>query len=293
MKLLLKISLLFLFTTIVYAKSALSSGALERMIQPKVTLESSYISDAKIKDSLGGYNVSKNTIRLNNAFLGLSYSNSIFTWNNIADLPFGDGVSTPIEEVHTYNVSLKLPYKIDDKWFLISSISGKSSFEDNEDDSYSFGMFSFASYKFNDDHTIQMGGFASYHPVSTVALPVLSYSYRARKSNGFKFTLGFPRTYIAYHLNKSTLLRLGMIYSSSVVKLSDESVISQAGFIETKNYMGNLGISYDVNKNLKIQTDVLNGLYREFNVYDSDGDLQNSYTVEGSLGVSFKVVYLF
>ncbi|MFT7005165.1 MAG: hypothetical protein ACJAWW_002538, partial [Sulfurimonas sp.] len=160
MKLFLKISLLFLLSTIVYAKSPLNNGALERMIQPKVSLSSSYLSDANIEGSEGGYDVSTNTIRINNAFLGLSYSNSMFKWNNISDLPFGDGISTPIEEIHTYKVDLKLPYKIDDKWFLITSISGKSSFEENTDDSYSLGIFSFASYKFNDNHTIQMGAFA-------------------------------------------------------------------------------------------------------------------------------------
>ena len=294
MKLLLKTLLIFLFfIASLDAKDALSKGVLERMIQPKVSLSSSYISDANIKDSLGGYEVTTNSFKLNNAFLGLSYTNSAFKWNNISDLPFGDGVSTPIEEIHTYKVDLKLPYKIDNKWFLISSISGKSSFEENTDDSYSLGIFSFASYKFDDEHTMQMGAFANYHPVSTLVLPVLSYSYRARQTDGFKFILGFPRAYVGYHLDKSTLIRLGMIYSSSVVRLDDESVISQAGFIETKDYMGNFGVTYDLNKNFKIKTDLLYGIQREFNIYDSSGDLQDSYTVESSLGVSFNAVYLF
>lgn len=294
MKLFFKTSFaLFLLFSTLDAKEPLLKGSLERMVEPKISLESSYISDSNIKGSAGGYEVAKNSISVNNAFLGLKYTNRTFIWDNVAELPFGDGVSNPIEQMHTIKIDAKLPYKIDEKWFLVSSISATSSFEDDMKDSYSAGIFSFASYKFDDEHTMQMGAFANYHPITSLALPIVSYSYRARHQDGFKFVLGFPRTYVGYHLNKSTLLRLGMIFSQSVVKLSDESVVSKSGYLETKDYMSNFGVSYDLNKELKIQADVLYGLQREFTIYDSNGDSQNTYTVESSLGVNFKIVYLF
>ena len=294
MKLLLNTLLITtLITTLISAKEPLSKGSLERMLQPKVSFESSYITDASIKGSTGGYEVAKNKLRINNAFLGFAYTNQSFMWSDIADLPFGDGVSKPIELLHTFKIDAKLPYKISEKWFWINSISGTSSFENNSDDSFSAGAFSFASYKLDDEHTIQIGAFASYHPIVTTVLPIISYSYRARHQDGFKFVLGFPRTFVGYHLNKSTLLRLGMIYSSSVSKLSDESVIEKKGYVEGKDYMGNIGISLDFTKDLKVEVDVLYELQRDINTYNADGNLQDNYSVETSVGTNFKIVYIF
>ena len=63
------------------------------------------------------------------------------------------------------------------------------------------------------------GLFWSYHPISTMVLPVISYSYRARQTDGLQVILGFPRAYVAYFINGSLLLRSGMIFSQSLIKL--------------------------------------------------------------------------
>ena len=84
-----------------------------------------------------------------------------------------------------------------------------------------------------------------------------------------------------------------MIYSQSVAKLSDDSVIEKEGYIETKDYMANIGISYEFTKDLKVQADVLYELQRDINTYDKNGDLQDEYSVESSVGMNFKIVYFF
>ncbi|WP_294962658.1 hypothetical protein [Sulfurimonas sp.] len=278
-------------STLIYAQEV--NSALERMLKPKVSYESSYMADVTIKGSSGGYEVAKNKLKINNAFLALEYVNQSFIWNDIADLPFGDGVSKPIELLHTIKADIKLPYKVNEELFIINSVSVTSSFESNPEDSYSFGAFSFASYKLDNDHTIQFGAFVNYHPINTTALPMLSYSYRASHQDGFKSVIGFPRTFVGYHLNKHTLVRLGMIYSQSVVKLGDNSVIEKKGYIETKDYMTNVGISSNLTKDLKVELDALYEVQGDINTYDSNGDVQNKYSVDPSFGVNFKVVYTF
>ena len=152
---------------------------------------------------------------------------------------------------------------------------------------------SFASYKLDDEHAIQFGAFANYHPVSTLALPVISYSYRARQSDGFKFILGFPRTYVGYHVNEAALLRFGIVFSQSVIRLSDTSLIEESGFIEAEDYMSNLGLSYELNENFNIQTDLLYGMKRDFTIYSKNGNELNSYSIKPSPGFSLKVTYVF
>lgn len=276
-----------------YADAHLKKSGLEKMIQPKVSLESAYLSDATISGYDGGVEVAKNQLRINNEILGFSYTNWAFYWNNLDDLPFGDGVHNPIEQMHSFNLNVNIPYFVNNKLFILTSVSAKSTFEKESSNSYGAGIFSFASYKIDDEHAIQFGAFANYHPISTLALPVISYSYRARQSDGFKFILGFPKTYAGYHLNEETLIRFGIVFSQSVIRLSDTSPIEESGFIEAKDYMSNLGLSYELNKNFNIETDLLYGFKRDLIIYSKNANELSNYSIDSSLGLSFKLTYTF
>ena len=275
------------------AKEALKKSLLERIVQPKLSFESSYLNDSSINGYDGSVSVAKNKISLNNKIASFSYTNWSFLWNNINSLPFGNGVDSPIKKMHSLKVNANLPYKINEKWFLLSSLSIKSTFEKETDNSYAAGVFSFASYKLTKEHAIQMGAFINYHPTSTLALPVLSYSYRARQRDGLQVVLGFPRAYVGYHYNEDILLRLGMVYSQSLIKLSDNNVMQKSGYIEAKDYMSNIGIMYDLNENIKINIDALYSIKRDFIMYDKYSDELQSYSIKPSLGMSARLVYIF
>ena len=285
--------MIMLFTYTLSAGELLKKEGLQKMIQPKISLQSAYLSEGTFSGYDGSVEVSKNELSINNAIAGFSYTNWAFKWNDLAGLPFGDGVHSPIEQMHSFKANANIPYFISDKWFLLTSVSLKSSFEKETDDSYGAGLFSFASYQIDSDHAIQFGAFANYHPISTLALPVISYSYRARQSDGMKFILGFPRTYVGYHTNEDTLVRFGVIFSQSVIRLSESSTIQKSGFIEAEDYMSNLGISYELNSKLSIETDLLYSLKRDFIIYNKDGKELNSYSVKPSVGIDFKITYLF
>jgi hypothetical protein len=290
----LKTTLLFiLLAGTLLAEEALKKGLLERIVQPKVSLESSYLSDANIKGSEGSVKVHKNTLRINNDIIGFTYSNWAFGWDNIQDLPFGDKKSTPIKEMHAFKININVPYFVNEKWFVLTSASLRSSFEKSMNGSYGAGLFSFASYKIDNDHTVQMGAFANYHKVSTLVLPVISYSYRARQYDGLQVVLGFPRTYIGYHADKDTLFKLGVIFSQSVIKLSDNSSIENSGFIEAKDYMANIGLSHEFNKHLRLESNLLYSLKRDFTIFDAQGNEQTSYAIEPSFGANIRAVWLF
>jgi|GEM_PF-882132 len=275
-------------------KGKLKKGLLERMVQPKVSLDSSYLSDADVKDAAGGsVAVTKNRIQLNNAIGGISYTNWSFLWNNVAGLPFGNGVDAPIKQMHSLKLNANIPYFINENWFLLTSLSLNTTFEKEMKDSYGAGIFTFASYKIDEEHSIQMGAFANYHPVSTLALPVISYSYRARQTDGFQVVLGFPRAYVGYFINDATLVRGGMIFSQSVIKLSDESVVEKSGYIEAKDYMSNFGLTYELTPSFTIDADILYSLKRDFIIYNSAGDEQQSYSIDPSFGLNLRLRYLF
>lgn len=288
--------LLFLLLFLPHTLSAqvpLKKEGLQKMIEPKVSYESAYLSEAGLEGYGGGVSVAKNSLRINNKIAGFSYTNWAFMWNDLAKLPFGDGVHSPIEQMHGFKINANIPFFLSEKWFLLLSVSAKSTFEKESDNSYGAGLFGFASYKIGEEHAIQFGVFANYHPVSSIALPAISYSYRARQSDGFKFILGFPRTYAGYHLNEETLVRFGLIFSQSVIRLSQRSTLEKSGYVEAEDYMSNLGVSYDFHENLSLESDLLYSVKRDFTIYDKEANELNSYSIKPSFGVNFKIRYLF
>ena len=282
----------FLSLNLAAQESANKTG-LQKMIQPKTSYTISYIDEAGFDGYGGKVSVVKNRLSLNNKIAGISYTNWKFRWMDIAKLPFGDKIHTPLSQMHSVKINGNLPYFINDKWFMLTSVSVKSTFENEIQDSYSFGIFSFASYKLTNEHALTIGAFANYHPTSTFAMPAVSYSYRAREEDGFKFILGYPRTYVGYHLSNESLLRFGMIFSQSVIRLADDSIISKGGFVEAKDYMSNLGLSYRPSANFSFESDMIYSLKREFTLYTKEAHRIDSYSIKPSFGINFKLTYLF
>lgn len=281
----------FLFIPfLLHAEEESNKSLLEQSMEPKFSFESTAMQRANIKESDGSVQVTKNRVQINNANISLSYTNWRFDWDKVSALPFGDGVNSPVKEAHGLNLTLSKPYRINEKWFTLSSVSLSSTFEDNPKNSLSLGAFGFASYTINSKHTVQMGLFGNYHPVSSLIFPILSYSYRANYKDGIQVIVGFPQTHVGYHASRDTLLRLGVVFSNSLIRLSDTSAVEPEGFNEFQDYMGNFGVSYEVNKRIKLTGDMLYAIKRDLTTYDKHGTKLNSYSIEPSAGVMFKII---
>lgn len=287
-----KLIFMMVFVTpfLLFAQEESKKSLLEHLMEPKFSLESAYMQRANIKDSDGSVEVTKNKMQINNSHVSFSYTNWRFDWDKVSQLPFGDGVHHPVEEMHGLRLSLSKSYRINERWLTLSSLSFNSTFEDDPKNSLSVGLFSFASYVINKDHTVQMGLFGNYHPVKSLLFPILSYSYRANYKDGMQVILGFPQTHIGYHLNRDTLLRLGVVFSNSLIRLSDNSSVEPEGFNEFQDYMGNLGISYEVSSKVKLKADLLYAIKRDFTIYDKHGTKIDSYEIEPTAGVMFKII---
>jgi len=288
-----KLFILLLLIPFILDAQEKKKGLLEQMVSPKVSFQTTIMDRGTINNSEGGVELNKNSIKINNANLSFSYTNWQFDWNNVDDLPFGDKVSQPIEEMHSLSLGVSKAYRLDQRWFSLSSASINATFEDSLTDSYNIGLFSFASYAIDSDHSLQVGFFGTYHPVKTIALPIISYSYRARSRDGVQVIIGFPRTYIGYHINQDTLIRVGATASNSLIRLSNTSTIEKEGYSKFEDYMVNLGISYDYSNKLKLTGDLLYTVQRDFTIYDKNGNELNNYEMGSSKGVMLKAILQF
>lgn len=265
----------------------------QKAAHPCVSFESSYLGEGEVSEGEGSVRVYKNRLQLDQDHFALGYSHWKFDWENLALLPFGDGRHTPIAEIHALQATAHQRKKIDERWSYLASFSLKSTFEKQTDDSFGFHLMGLGSYRLSDEHSFQFGGFTSYHPTKSLILPTISYSYRERSAEGWQVILGFPRTHIGYRIDEKRLVRLGVMVSQSLVRLSDESVIERGGYVEAKDYLSNLGITYELTPSLSLSADLLYTLKRDFTIFDADANEVQEHTIGNALGANVRVVYRF
>jgi len=265
---------------------------LEQIAQPKLTIQSDFLSDANFEGFDASVKTYKQKIQINNEMFGVSYNRWDFEWDNEASLPFYKG-KNPIESMERVKLYANFPLFLNDKWFMLNSVNINATYEKEMANSFGAGMVSFFSYKVDDDHAVQMGAFANYHPVKTLALPVLGYTYRVRANDGLTLVLGFPRAYVGYHLSPNLLLNAGMIYSQAVIRLADESGIEEKGYVEAKDFQSSMGVRYEFSKSLVLSADLLYTFKRDFTIFNNDADELKSYSIEPSAGAIVKLKYLF
>lgn len=258
-----------------------------------VNVESSYIEDAEVSGGEGRVSVIKNHLQIEHNDISLGYSHWKFDWDNVASLPFGDGFHSPITDIHSLQAALQKRGSINDEWSYFTFLSLKSTFEKEMEDSYGVNLLGLASYRIGEDHSFQMGGFANYHPTKSLVLPAISYAYRERSKEGWQLILGFPKTHIGYHIDQKSLLRVGVIFSQTLVRLSDDSVIEKSGYVEAKDTLSNIGITHQLIPSLSLSADVLYTLKREFTIYDANANEMQSHTIKNGFGGNVKMIYRF
>lgn len=287
-----RVTFILLSSAVLLTAEEKKLSLLEEIVQPKVTYQSDFLSDANFKGYEGSVKTYKQKIQVNNGFGGISYSRWDFDWDQEQDLPFYRG-KTPIESMQSIKASANLPLPINDQWFMLNSVNINATFEKEYSDALGGGIFSFFSYKLDEEHAFQLGAFANYHPVKSIALPVLGYTYRALEDDGLTMVLGFPRAYIGYHIGPNLLLNAGAIYSQAVIRLADDSGIEPGGYSEAKDYQSNIGLRYTINEKFEINADLLYAFKRDFTIYDRDANEIDSYSIEPSAGAMIKLRYLF
>lgn len=269
-----------------------NASLFDQITQPKLSFQSDYLYDAGFEGFDANVRTYKQKIQINNEILGISYDRWDFDWREEETLPFYRG-KTPIDTMERVKLYANIPVFINEKWFMLNSVNVNAAFEKEYSNALGAGVLSFLSYKVDDAHAIQIGAFANYHPIKTLALPALGYTYRIRETDGLSVLLGFPRAYVGYHINPKLLVKAGMIYSQAVIRLADQSGIEQKGYVEAKDFQSNIGLRYILSQKWQINADLLYAFKRDFTIYTHEAYEVDSYSIEPNPGAMLKVQYVF
>lgn len=266
---------------------------LEKMARPQVSLQSAWLSPAAFKGYDGTVRTSKQSLRISNGFGGIALSRWYFHWDDEQSLPFYRG-KTPIKNMQRIKLFGNYYHRFNDRWAMIAMLNVNATYEQElYGDAVGAGVMAFFSYRLGAEHAIQMGAFVNYHPVTTLALPAIGYSYRARADDGFQMVLGFPRAYIGYHPARGYLVRAGFVYSQAVIRLANDSGIEPSGYIEAADYQASFGVRIQFDGGWELNTDLLYAFSREMQLYDSGAHKTNAYRIEPSAGAMLRLIYAF
>ena len=285
---------LFLLIVMVASLAAQERPSLlEKMVQPKLSLEAVRLAESGIAGYDAKVSTGKYDVKINNAFGGINYARWRFSWEDEESLPFYRG-KAPIEQMNQFRVFGNFFRRLDPRWNMLLSVNMNATYERELDgNALGGGLFGFFAYKIDNDHSLQMGAFVNYHPITTLALPVIGYSYRARADDGFTAVVGFPRAFAGYHVAPGVLLRAGFIFSQAVIRLADNSGIEPRGYLEAQDYQASTGLRLTPSERWEFSSDLLYAFRREIHLYDHAADTLESYRIKPSAGLMFKLTYLF
>ncbi len=253
-----------------------------------------YVGPANFKGKngeVGGYSASVAT-SLSNLNFGYQYLS--FGWDQVNDLPFGNGKDDPWEHFHSASVGYEYSEMADKRWGYFAGINVTSQFE--KEISGSFGATGFAGMVFNIPESnliFQTGGVLSYNEVEITVMPLVGLEWNPGAKSGFSATLGVPATEVSYHYGPMAYVSLGLTMDGGVYRLSDDSTVEKEGYLEVESYSALLALGIELVENCEIQVGGLYLFNRDFTLYNKDGDNERTYGLDEALGMFLNVSLKF
>lgn len=271
------------------------ADAISKILQPKLIIDTSFLDYAKFNGSSGGYAQDTTKVEVSNLLFSLEYERLHFDWQNVDKLPFGDGHSTPIEQIQRISIFGRAPYRLGEGKLIFSGIGLTSGFEKELSDTITVEGFSFFSKDYSAKDSWQLGGYFKYHPVGTIILPIFEYTHNKDnpERTGMYGHLGFPITQLGYYFSSKIRTDFGAVYRNAIAKLSNDSVISPAGFTYISSWRGEWAWYYMATKTLELKAALKYTLTRTIINYTSDYKKIDEYTVNNSVGAGIGLIYNF
>ncbi len=262
-----------------------------------VSASGRYVGNADFEDDAGGFSVAEFATSIEWRWFSFSYTGRQYNWENIHKLKFGNGKDDPWTTIHTLSLGLNFENMINQNWGWFAGITGKSSFEQEMDNSFSaFGQAGLV-YIFNEDWSTFFGIIGSVSYDDPTIFPFIRINYRSAKDLGFSASIGAPVSYINYRFNEIISLRAGGGMTGNEYKLADDSTVIKKGYIKEQDVTTGLYVDITPNfsnvEHLNISVGAEYTFLREISIYDEDYDKIMDMDMDNALGGFIRLQYTF
>jgi len=284
---------LFLVSTIIYADQN-QDAVVEDLLAVKIKADYSTLNSVTLNRG-GGYDLNVTKLEVGNFLANVSYEAFAVDWRQFSELPFGNGLSSPLSELQRYHLKLHIPYRLDKNRLILTHLGAELAYEEQSDDALSLQAYTLYSQKLDALNSWQLGLYINHHPVETVILPIIEYTYNfnSQERQGYYGHLGFPKTQIGYHFTSKVRSQLEAVYHQAIMQLSDDSVIQPSGYFQSKNWRGEWATYYQISKALEMKMSLQASLSNKMVLYNQAYQEQDHFYGNGGLGVGLGVVYKF
>lgn len=261
--------------------------------KPKIEVEHRFLNSTGLQNEGGQFAFGADKLAVSNAFASVSYERWQLNWKEVEQLPFGDGESSPVEQMDSVRFGLRYMHRHNENLLWLTSAGVSATYEKEQHDSLSYSLFSMWIQQLDDGWAISYGALMSYHPVNARVVPVAGFSYRMHQPLGWSGLLGYPRSYIAYGFSPQWQFSSGLVNNSVMAKLAQDSKLMPDGYGEITAWQGDVALKYQPATHWSIETSLRYSPKYEFTVFDADGRRDTTYQMQPTWGAALGLSYQF
>jgi len=276
------------------ASSSAEQKTVDDLLAIKLHLDQSEFAGVQLNKG-GGYDWSHSKLEVGNFLLNFSVEKFAIDWNHQDGLAFARNVEKPLAEVERYYLKAHFPYRLDNQRLWLGHLGAEWAYENEVDDALSVQAFLLYSEYLNSMRSWQLGMYLNHHPVESVLLPIIEYTYNYpfKERTGYYGHIGFPKTQLGYFINSQLRTDIGFVYHQATIKLAEESLIQPGGFFQSKNWRTSWQLHYLISKEVEVRLGVDASISNKLILYNRDYEEVDYYYGDKGAGWHLGLSYQF
>jgi len=259
-------------------------------------VETFYYSDGDLDTGgdAGSFRVTGARVGLEIGWLVANYGYRLYDWEDVARLPFGDGVGEPWEDLHGGALGFSHDEMVNRSWGYFVRAQATTAFEEEMDDS--FGALGLAGLMYGIPEwnlMFRLGAAYSWNEGTSQVFPLVGVDWGGRGGPGLSVAVGIPLTAVTYRFSEQTAIRARVGFDSDTFRLADDNPASPEGYLETEDIGGEIALLYNLTPTMRLTLAAGYLFDRTLTLYDSDGeggaefDAEEAATARAQLSFSF------
>ena len=218
-----------------------------------------------------------------------------FDWSHRDDFVEDTGGRDPWDELYCLDLGVRRSGSLTAGLVYNLAAGITTAFEEDPDNSMSAYIGAYGAYAIGRKWMIFAGAFYSRHQEIVTdydCVPVLGLSWNAGTADGLSVNLGLPSTDVTWHFSESTALALLVEYNTmecGIYRLADDNAARPGGYAALTGADVSLRFDTCILEGMAVSLGLTQSVNREMDLYDNDGNNEETYDVEEQVGFAVSI----